>query len=738
MKIGIRIILGFAVLGVFMVIANFLSVRPLENDLREVGGLRAQGLYSMQLLNTKLNGAVQESFAYVVSGDTHEKEEFLSWAEHFKQNQKKFFPIAEQTIGALGETREEEERVLYDKIISGHIVLVKQAKIMFEEYETTGTVSSQVFQQYEESIDLVTTALNKAVGIQKEEMEHLHRTALDRINRSEKIIYEVAFISLVLAIGLGFIVSKVISQGKLESTNTVLQAKIIEKEEAQEKVHSERQNLYNMLDSLPIAFHLQAADYTVPFANKVFREQFGDPQEKPCHVLMHNRTQPCEVCTTFKVFDHGENETTIWSSEDGRTYITVCTPFTDIDGSPLVMEMALDITEQENAKKEAIQAKEEADKSSRAKSEFLTRMSHELRTPMNAILGFSQLLEMDQEYPLKPIQQNNVQHILKAGEHLLELINEILDLSKIESGKISLSIEEVHIVPLISEVFELLQPLSDAKNLSVNASPSDAPELVVKADRVRLKQVLLNLMHNAIKYNIHEGTISITCKKPNDHEVQISVQDTGIGIHPKNMEDIFKPFQRVDPDIDAVEGTGIGLTISRNLVLLMNGAIDVESEEGRGSCFSITLPTGKSLPSLKKYESAVWPKLPGHENQEKQFKVLYVEDNPANMELVAAILFRHNIKLLQAPDASLGIELAKAHIPNLILMDINLPGIDGYEASTIIKTDPLTNSIPVIALSADSMASDIKKGLSAGFAEYISKPIHITPFLTIVNKYLVK
>lgn len=738
MKIGIRIILGFAVLGVFMVIANFLSVRPLENDLREVGGFRSQGLYSMQFLNTKLNGAVQESFAYVVSGDPHEKEEFLNWAEHFKQNQKKFFPIAEQTISALGETREEEESVLYDKIISGHIALVKQAKIMFEEYETTGTVSSQVFQQYEESIDLVTTVLNKAVGIQKEEMEYLHRTALERINRSEKTIYEVAFISLVLAIGLGFIVSKVISQGKLESTNTALQAKIIEKEEAQEKVHSERQNLYNMLDFLPIAFHLQAADYTVPFANKVFRERFGDPQEKPCYDLMHNRTQPCEVCTTFKVFDHGKNETTIWSSEDGRTYITVCTPFTDIDGSPLVMEMALDITEQENAKKEAIQAKEEADKSNRAKSEFLTRMSHELRTPMNAILGFSQLLEMDQENPLKPVQQNNVQHILKAGEHLLELINEILDLSKIESGKISLSIEEVHIVPLISEVFELLQPLSDAKNLSVNAPTLGAPELVVKADRVRLKQVLLNLMHNAIKYNIHEGTIFITCKKPNDHEVQISIQDTGIGIHPKNMEDIFKPFQRVDPDIDAVEGTGIGLTISRNLVLLMNGTIDVESEEGRGSCFSITLPTGKSLPSPQKHESAVWPKLPGHENQEKQFKVLYVEDNPANMELVAAILFRHNIKLLQAPDASLGIELAKAHKPDLILMDINLPGIDGYEALNIIKTDPLTNSIPVIALSADSMASDIKKGLSAGFAEYISKPIHITPFLTTVNKYLVQ
>ncbi len=736
MKVGTRITLSFAVLSIFIITAIFLSVRPLENELKEIGGFRSEGLHSIQSLHTKFKAAVEESFAYVVSGDTHEKEEFLQWEEHFIQNPERFFPIAEQTINALGEFREEEERVLYEKIIAEHIVLVKQAKTMFEEYEKTGTVSSQVFQQYEESVDFVTTALNKAIEIQKEEMEYLHRTALERISRYEKTIYAIAFISLFLSIGLGVSLSKAIAKNELELANKALQIEIAEKERAQKKIHQERQNLYQMLDSLPIAFHLQASDYTVPFANKVFREKFGDPQERLCHDLMHKRTQPCEVCTTFKVFDHGENETTIWSAKDGRTYFTVCTPFTDIDGSSLVMEMALDITEQENAKKEAILAKVEAEKSNRAKSEFLTRMSHELRTPMNAILGFSQLLEMDQENPLKPVQQNNVRHILKAGEHLLELINEILDLSKIESGKISLSIEEVHTYPLISEVLELLKPLLDAKNLSVNALPPGAPELVVTADRVRLKQVLLNLMHNAIKYNCYGGSISLTCKKSNDHEVQISIQDTGIGIHPDNIESIFKPFQRVDSGIDAIEGTGIGLTISQKLVLLMKGTLNVESEEGQGSCFSITLPTGKNLPSPKNSELAVWPELPSHKNQEKYFTILYVEDNPANMELVAAILSRHNVKLLQAPDASLGIELTKAHKPDLILMDINLPGIDGYEALNIIKTDPSIDAIPVIALSADSMASDIKKGLSAGFTEYISKPIEIKSFLDTVNRYL--
>lgn len=736
MKASIRNTLIFVVSGIFIISAIFLSARPSDNELEGIAGFRSEGLYSLQSLNSKMNEAVQESFAYLVSGDVHEKEEFLKWAEHITQNNEKFFPADEQNIAELGETREEEERVLYDKIVSEHKVLIKIAKIMFEEYEKAGTVSSQVFQQYEEKIDSVTSFLNKAIEIEKEEIEYLHQTALSRINRYENTIYGVALISLILSIGLGVSLSKSLANEGMKLANKALQSEIAEKEEAKEKLRSERQNLYQMLDSLPIAFHLQAPDYSVPFANKVFRERFGSPQKRYCYDLMHKRSQPCEVCTTFKVFDHGEIETTVWDSVDGRSYITVCTPFTDIDGSPLVMEMALDITEQENAKKEAIMAREEAEKSNRAKSEFLTRMSHEFRTPMNAILGFSQLLNMDQKNPLNSIQQKNVLHIMKAGEHLLELINEILDLSKIESGKISLSIEEVLIAPLISETLELVHPMLEEKKLSVVTPSSDAPALIVRADRVRLKQILLNLMHNAIKYNRYGGSITISHIKPNDLEVQISVQDTGIGIHPKHIENIFKPFQRADSDNSATEGTGIGLTISQKLALLMRGALDVESKEGQGSCFCITLPAGKEFTSSPKIEPAVWPELPGHENNGNKFKVLYVEDSPANMELVSAILFRHNIKLLQAPDASLGIELAKAHSPDLILMDINLPGIDGYEALRILKTDPLTNSIPVIALSADGMESDIKKGLSAGFTEYISKPIQITSFLTTVNKYL--
>ncbi|MBT5631461.1 MAG: response regulator [Nitrospina sp.] len=519
---------------------------------------------------------------------------------------------------------------------------------------------------------------------------------------------------------------------KLENQNKLLQHEMKQRKEAERRVRHERQNLYNMLDSLPMAFHLQAPDYTVPFANKVFRERFGAPQKRKCHDLMHKSSLPCEVCTTFKVFDHGKNEVTVWEALDGRTYITVCTPFTDVDGSPLVMEMALDITDQEKAKKDAILAKEEAEKSSRAKTEFLTCMSHELRTPMNAILGFSQLLGMDREQPLSPIQKNNVQHILKAGQHLLELINEVLHLSKMEAGHISISTEDVQLNTLISEVGDLIQPMLNSKNLSFMTLSTDR---TVMADRVRLKQVLLNLISNSIKYNSHGGSVSVECAKLDGQKIKISVLDTGIGIKPENLKEIFQPFQRIDSKTDTIEGTGIGLTLSLKLTELMNGTLEAQSKEGHGSCFSIILPESNNHP-IKEPKPATGMDSTRSENSKNSFKVLYIEDNASNMELVASILFRQNLYFLRAPDARLGIELARSHQPDLILMDIELPGMNGFEALKIIKKEPSLTSIPVIALSANNMESDIQKGLSAGFTDYITKPIKVTPFLQKVNQYL--
>ena len=779
MKVSTRIILSFVIFSVFIIIANFMGIRPMETQIKKISSFQSDSLYSIQNLGVALTEAVEESFAYVVSGDTHEKEEFLQWADHFKQDAEIFSQHANEVLEDLSRDGE-DEKILYEQLVSGQLDLVKKAKAMFEEYERTGSVTQETFQKYEDTIDKTITTSKKLVEIEKEEVEQYRLIALEEIKKSQMVVYQVSFITILLAIGLGLFISRTISapllrlqqalaavgRGKfatqvktsshdeigsltnifnrmasdlekttvsrdeLESANQALQAKVTEKEEADKKVYLERQNLYNMLDFLPMAFHLQAPDYTVPFANKVFRERFGDPQKRLCHDLMHKRSKPCEVCTTFKVFEHGKDEITVWDAQDGRTYITVCAPFTDVDGSPLVMEMALDITDQENAKKDALLAKEEAEKASHAKSEFLTSMSHELRTPMNAILGFSQLLDMDLENPLKPMQKNNVQHILKAGQHLLDLINDVLNLSKMEAGHIPISIEEVPLNSLISEVGNLIQPMLDNKNLSFKIMST---EMTVLADPVRLKQVLLNLISNSIKYNNHGGRVSVECKKLKNHNIKISVQDTGIGIKPKDLEEIFNPFQRINSKTETIEGTGVGLTISRKLTHLMNGSLEAQSEEGQGSCFSIILPEGNNISSIKEPEPATWTDSASSENS---FKVLYIEDNPSNIELVASILFRQNLKFLQAPDARLGIELAKSHQPDLILMDIELPGMNGYDPLKVIREEPALDSVPVIALSANGMETDIQKGLSAGFTDYITKPIKITPFLQKVNQYL--
>ena len=725
-KLGI----AFAVLVSIILLLNFTSYRILnsaQNDLDEVT-FSFQHILLLEQLESSISREFKEVSELLILGA-----EELDEIEEFHQNTLATF----KKIQSFNHFQFDQTADIA-KIEKTYSALHTKIEAAIAEWQTTGQTEPlrQLLIRFEEDFDKIfLNFLGNTITREQEKVEAINRLTREKYAFETNLSFALIAISVIFSIfAYRRLMRSLVSRRDLELANLALQTKVAEKAEAEQKVYNERQNLYNMLDFLPMAFHLQAPDYSVPFANRVFRERFGDPQNRSCYDLMHDRSKPCEVCNTFKVFDHNRDEVSIWESKDGRTYITVCTPFTDVDGSPLIMEMAMDITEQENAKKEAIRAKEEAEKSSRAKSEFLTRMSHELRTPMNAIMGFSQLLELDRDHPLEPIQQSNVRHILKAGDHLLELINEILDLSKIESGKVSLSIEEVHTHSLVSEVFELLRPLLSKKNLSIDVLPASTPNLVVMADRVRLKQILLNLMHNAIIYNRQGGKISVTAKKLDDQKVQISVQDTGIGIHPENLEGIFQPFERIDSDTESTEGTGIGLTICRRLAHLMKASLDVQSEEGKGSCFSIVLPAGSDISTLEEPEPATWPELPDHKGD--SFKVLYIEDNPANMELIASILFRHNLKLLQAPDAKLGIDLARAHKPDLILMDINLPGMDGYEALKILRADRDFDSTPVIALSADGMVSDIRKGLAAGFTDYISKPIKIMPFLNIVNKYL--
>lgn len=391
-----------------------------------------------------------------------------------------------------------------------------------------------------------------------------------------------------------------------------------------------------------------------------------------------------------------------------------------------------DITEHKQAEQRLIFAREEADRANRAKSEFLSSMSHELRTPMNAILGFSQLLEMDDV--LNKEQLENVQEIKRGGEHLLELINEVLDLAKIESGNIDLSLEPVVLADVVEECFSLMNPLAVKQNISI--SHCDFKGAVVRADRIRLKQSLLNLISNAIKYNKESGSVTVDLKRVENNKIRILVTDTGLGVAEEDLKGLFQPFARIGDADKTVEGTGIGLTITKRIIELMGGDIDVVSEEGFGSSFSIELPLEAiSEESFDKKQRTDTP------NKKaviaKQHKVLYIDDNPVNLKLVSKLLSLHeHVHLLTAHTPSLGLELAATHVPELILLDINMPEMNGYEVLEILKKDEKLKRVPVLAVSADAMYQDIERGLTSGFNDYITKPIDFKKFNATVAHYL--
>lgn len=398
---------------------------------------------------------------------------------------------------------------------------------------------------------------------------------------------------------------------------------------------------------------------------------------------------------------------------------------------------ARDITDQKKMAKSIIAAKKEAEKASKAKSEFLSSMSHELRTPLNAILGFSQILELDPESPLTESQHESVSEILNAGNHLLELINEVLDLSKIESGKLSILIESVAIKPLMEETFSIIKPFADQHDINIITYPIETSNEFVSADNTRLKQILINLLSNAIKYNKKNGDVIFYHDRVDD-KYRFHVVDTGIGLSPSDLDLIFKPFHRLNKINNAIEGTGIGLTVAKQLVKLMNGNIYVESEKGIGSHFLVEFPCAISS-IFQTSENVISTEIETKSSfsVDKNYKVLYVEDNCANLRLVDRILSRiTNIKMLSATSGELCVDLAIAHKPDLILLDINLPGIDGYEVFKRLKMYEETNNIPIVALSAHAMPMDIEKGLLIGFTDYITKPINISNFTEKISNIL--
>src|SRR5450432_1142497 len=371
-------------------------------------------------------------------------------------------------------------------------------------------------------------------------------------------------------------------------------------------------------------------------------------------------------------------------------------------------------------------AKALAEKANLAKSDFLSSMSHELRSPLNAILGFAQLMQSDSP-AATPSQKESVEQILQAGWYLLKLINEILDLATIEAGKLSLSLEPVSLSEVMLECQAMIEPQAQKAGLSMSFPRFELPSFV-NADRTRVKQVLINLLSNAIKYNRREGTVQVECAQGDAGRVRISVTDSGAGLPPDKVAQLFQSFNRLGQG-SAEEGTGIGLVVTKRLVEVMGGTIGVESSVGRGSTFWVDL-IAESEPGLTP-DGAQPEAIEEPQSRSGALRtLLYVEDNPANLQLVVQIIARRPaIRLLSARTGDIGIELARAARPDVILMDINLPGMSGIKAMQILRADTLTQHIPVVALSANAMPRDIERGLQAGFFRYLTKPLRVEELL---------
>ncbi|MDH4120913.1 MAG: PAS domain S-box protein [Deltaproteobacteria bacterium] len=464
---------------------------------------------------------------------------------------------------------------------------------------------------------------------------------------------------------------------------------------------------------MPEPYHSEHQGYLERYAATGVPRIIGKAQREVAGLRKDGSTFPLDLSVSKAVFDEG----------------------------PIFVGMVRDITTRKEAEEEMRQARRQAEAANVAKSHFLSSMSHELRTPLNSIMGFAQLMQAENAGKENLEQKEYLEYIMKGGQHLLALIDEVLDLAKIESGNVRFSIEPIQVAHVVEECLSINRPVAFKRNVTlVNGLNPETPAWI-KADASRLRQILLNFLSNAIKYNKEGGQATVTVCPGETGRIRLCVTDTGKGIPAAKQAQVFLPFNRLGMEMSSVEGTGIGLAISKKITELMQGSIGMESREGEGSSFWVEFPQAEPMeitPEASSREEHQGGNTGPHGIASGASKlVLYVEDNPDNLRLMTKILAqRPDIRLLTAPSAEIGLDLAVAHRPKLILMDLNLPGMDGFEALEKLKTLPETADIPVVAVSANAMPKQIERGKNAGFVEYLTKPIQLGPFYQVLNQIL--
>jgi PAS domain S-box-containing protein len=501
--------------------------------------------------------------------------------------------------------------------------------------------------------------------------------------------------------------------------------------------------LLSAVDSIQDAFSLYDEEDRIVLVNSSFRSMFSsalpggiagrrfeDIVEAALQTgLVGNASEADDIRARWLAYHQSPSGTLELETRDGRS-LRIADRRTAEHGT---VSLIVDVTEDRLRADELRRAREQAEAASEAKSQFLASMSHELRTPLNAVLGFAQLLQRDRKQPLSERQAERVDHIMRGGEHLLKLIDEVLDLSRIEAGGVTISAEPVTLRDVLDEVVNTLEPMATRSSVQLGVAPMPGPLPAVTADRTRLVQILMNFGSNAIKYNRLHGHVTFRVNR-HDTSVRVSVIDDGLGIPEGKRGRIFEPFHRAGQEAGPIEGTGIGLAISKRLAELMKGNIGFDSESGRGSTFWVELPIDETAgnQSTEVATSARhMPRLAG------QRKIIYVEDNPSNIAFMRDLIGdMPDLELITAPTAEIGLDLIRAHLPALVIMDINLPGMDGFDALRQLKRAQETRDIPVIALSAAALPKDTSRARDAGFERYLTKPIKLDELTKVFDDLL--